>query len=242
MFIINITGDVPGPRAMRKGGGGTQTGTTTRGIAPEFKPAVDKTISEAGSLYDTGKLGQVAGTGAVEGAYGDLTSATQAAQAEQQGALRGAAGDIRREAGNITADTSARKQQAIQDAQQALGTQRSAQALTGGLGGARALRANNQLASNLGAQLAAQDEAAANQAAAQRAQLYGQAGQVGAQAGALGTQGAEAALIQQQQGRQFEQQRLDQPGQALAQYGQLLQTPQSFAGTQTTQVQPRGGK
>ena len=237
-----MTGDVPGPRKAFKGGGGTQTTTTTGDIAPTLKPAAQKTIAAAGDLYDTGQLGRVADTRGVEGAYSGLTDATRAAQAEQQGALRGAAGDIRREAGNITADTSARRGQAIQDAQQVLGGQRQAQALTGGLGGARALRANNQLASNIGAQLAAQDEAAANAAAAQRAGLYGQAGQFGQQAGALGTQGAEAALIQQQAGQQFAQQKLDAPGQALAQYGQLLQSPGSFVGTSSTSTAPKGGK
>ena len=237
-----MTGDIPGPRKAFKGGGGTQTTTQTQGIAPEFKPAVKKTTEAAASLYDTGQLGRVADTSGIEGAYSGLTDATKAAQAAQQSALSGAAGDIRREAGNITADTSARRGQAIEDAQQVLGGQRQAQALTGGLGGARALRANNQLASRIGSQLAAQDEAAANQAAAQRAQLYGQAGQLGAQAGALGTQGAEAALIQQQTGQQLAQQKLDAPGQALAQYGQLLQSPASFQGGTTTTTAPRGGK
>lgn len=236
-----MTGDVPGPRKAFKGGGGTQTTTQTSGIAPEFKPAVTKTIDAAGSLYDQGQLGRVAGSGGVEGAYGDLTAATRGAQADQQAALRGAASDLRGQAGQITGTLNQDK--AIADAKDILGQQRASQALTGGLGGARAARANNQLASEVGSNLAAQQAQFQNQAALQRAGLLGQAGQLGAQAGQLGTQGAEAALVQQQAARGFDQQKLDQKGQALAQYGQLLQSPASFQGGTKTVTAPRqGGK
>lgn len=240
MFIINMTGDVPGPRKAFKGGGGTQTSTTTSGIAPEFKPAVKKTIDAAGNLYDQGQLGQVADTSGITSAYGGLTDATRTAQADQQAALRGAAGDLRGQAGQITGQLDQSK--AIADAKDILGNQRASQALTGGLGGARAARANNQLASEVGSNLAAQQAQFQNQAALQRAGLLGQAGQLGAQAGALGTQGAEANLVQQQTAQQLAQQKLDAPGQALAQYGQLLQSPASFQGGTKTVTAPRGGK
>ena len=250
-----MTGDTFGPKIMRKGGGGgTSTSTTTGDIAPTLKPAAQKTIAEAGTLYDQGQLGQIAGDQQT-GALGNLATATKASAAGQQaalgqgqGALTQAQQDIRGQAGNITGQLD--QTAALQNAQDILGGQRGQQALTGGLGGARAARANNQLASNVGANLAAQQAQFGNQAAQQAAGLYGQAGNIGAQAGqlgaqsaALGTQGAEADLATAASGQAYQQQQLDAPGQALAQYGQLLQTPGSFVGTSSTTTAPRqGGK
>ena len=220
--------------------GGTTTTTTTGDIAPTLKPAAEKTIGEAGTLYDQGKLGQVAGD-QTTGALQNLAGATGTAVGEQQAALRGAASNIGQQAGNITGqlDQSA----ALANAQDILGQQRGQQALTGGLGGARALRANNQLASRVGSDLAAQQAQFGNQAALQRAGLYGQQGQIGAQAGALGTQQAQADLAAAQNAQAYQQRVLDAPGQALAQYGQLLSTPGSFVGTSSSTTAPRqGGK
>lgn len=249
-------------------GGGTATTTQTSGISPEFKPAVDKTVGRAGELYDSGQLGRIADTGGIRGALTGAQSAVGTAAGQEQAALQGQAGTL----GGLQAQQAGQAQQALsgtglyagqntshqadlyrRQAQDALGQQRRSSALGGGLGGARAARAEGRLTSDLATNLGALDATAQQQNLAARRQGLQQAttnqtGLAGQQAQALtgaakaGLQPSQAAVGTQTQLQGLEQQALDAPGAALSQYGQLLQSPGTFAGTQTTTTAPKGGK
>ncbi len=118
------------------------TMTSITSYADDYKDQAKKILDDAQNLYDTGQLGNVAGfTQAQTDAQAAGLAAGQA-QVGLEGQLAGMAGKT---------DLSGMRQQAKNEALQALGLNSAAAGRMGGLGGSRQMLNNQSIANDLAA-------------------------------------------------------------------------------------------
>ena len=195
------------------------TMTSITSYADDYKDQAKKILDDAQNLYDTGQLGNVAGfTQAQTDAQAAGLAAGQA-QVGLEGQLAGMAGKT---------DLSGMRQQAKNEALQALGLNSAAAGRMGGLGGSRQMLNNQSIANDLAASfgqidMQRQQMDLANTQAALQAQGTG-AGQM-----------AQIGQAQQQQ-----QQNVNDAGYTgLTQLGEMFS---NIASKKTSTESDQGGK
>jgi hypothetical protein len=195
------------------------TMTSTVNYAPEYKDQAKKILEQAQNLYDAGDLGNVAG---FTQAQTDAQAAGLAAGQTQiglEGQLAGMAGKT---------DLSGMRQNAQNEALQALGLNSAAAGRAGGLGGSRQFINNQSIANDLAGKfgqidMQRQQMDVANTQAALQAQGTGAAGMAG-----IG------------QAQQQQQQNVNDAGYTgLTQLGEMFT---NIAGKQTRTEADKGGK
>ncbi len=193
--------------------------TSITSYADDYKDQAKKILDDAQNLYDTGQLGNVAGfTQAQTDAQAAGLAAGQA-QIGLEGQLAGMAGQT---------DLSGMRQQAKNEALQALGLNSAAAGRMGGLGGSRQMLNNQSIANDLAASfgqidMQKQQMDVANTQAALQAQGTG-AGQM-----------AQIGQAQQQQ-----QQNVNDAGYTgLTQLGEMFS---NIASKKTSTESDQGGK
>ena len=195
------------------------TMTSTTGYADHYADQAKKLLEDAQNLYNTGQLGQVAGfTGAQTQGQAAGIAAGQA-QIGLEGQLAGMAGKT---------DLSGMRQNAQNEALQALGLNAAAAGRMGGLGGSRQFVNNQSIANDLAGKFGQID--------LQRQQMdYTNT------LGALQAQGTGAGQIAQigQAQQQQQQNVLDAPYTGLTQLGEMFS---NIAAKQTATESDKGGK
>ena len=123
------------------GGGDDQTSTTTSGYADEFKPQIKKMLDTGQGLYDSGKLGAVAGQ-----TQAQLDAQKQGLiSAGQQTNLEKSMYDTANQGVNLSGMRTGAKQNALQ----ALGMNAAGAGRSGGLGGSRQSINSQSIANDL---------------------------------------------------------------------------------------------
>ena len=137
------------------GGGSDQTSSTTSGYAPEFKPQIKNMLDTGQSLYDSGKLGAVAGQNQTQlnAQQAGLASANNQTSLEQS---------MMNQA-NQGVNLSGMRTGAQQSAMQALGINNANAGRVGGLGGSRQYMNNQSIANDLAGKFGQIDLQAQNQ-------------------------------------------------------------------------------
>ena len=199
------------------GGGGPSTQKTTSGFAQEYKPQITDMLNDAEGLYDTNKLGQVAGFGQV----GKDAQAAGIAAAGNQTTLATNMMDI----ANQPVDLSGQRASALQQAQGALGTNSAMAGQRGGLGGSRQAVNQAGIEQGLAANFAGIDQQAQQMQTQNMNQAMGMQGQGAQTLGMIG---------QAQQAQK--QAEADSPYTALAQRIGL------FSGVAPKETTKTGGK
>ena len=195
------------------------TMTSITGYADPYADQAKKLLEDAQNLYKTGQLGQVAGfTGAQTQGQAAGIAAGQA-QIGLEGQLAGMAGKT---------DLSGMRQNAQNEALQALGLNAAAAGRMGGLGGSRQFVNNQSIANDLAAKFGQIDM--------QRQQMDFANTQ-----GALQAQGTGAGQIAQigQAQQQQQQNVLDAPYTGLTQLGEMFS---NIAAKKTSTESDQGGK
>ena len=202
------------------GGGDDQTSTTTSGYADEFKPQIKKMLDTGQGLYDSGKLGAVAGQ-------------TQAQLDAQKQGLISAGNQTNLEksmydTANKGVNLSGMRTGAQQNALQALGMNAAGAGRSGGLGGSRQMLNNQSVANDLAGKFGQID-------------LQAQQQNFSNMQNAMGAQGTGAGMMakigagQQQQA----QNEADAPYKGLSQLASIFG---SGMDKQSTTTQTGGGK
>lgn len=202
------------------GGGDDQTSTTTSGYADEFKPQIKKMLDTGQSLYDSGKLGAVAGQtqAQIDAQKQGLISAGQQTNLEKS----------MYDTANKGVDLSGMRTGAKQSALQALGMNSANAGRAGGLGGSRQNINSQSIANDLAGKFGQIDQQA-------------QASNFSNMQNALGAQGTGAGMMakigsgQQQQA----QNEADAPYKGLSQLASIFG---SGMDKQSTTTQSGGGK
>ena len=212
--ILNMNnGGLYEPLEFHKGGGGTQTTTSSTKTDPRLEQAAVDLLSAGKGAYDDKKLGQVAGaSGLQDTAFGAAGGAFGRAQ-DDAASIRGLANQ-----GYAGSSADLATQAASNQAYGAAGA-------TGNLGGSR--NAINQ------GQIAAAGQAQYDQ---NRVGLLGQANQL--EAGALGQLGQVGSAQ-----RGIAQEQADSKAKALQQYSNVFAGAQGGFGKEQTSTSPKqGGK
>jgi len=216
------------------GGGSTQT---TESIPEWARPAVQNVMAEAGNKYESGALGQVAGTSDLQNqafttGAGDITSTTASGLdtlSDQRARLTAATGT-----GGY--DTSALKDKAILEAGKATANLGSTYGGAGTLGSARQAVQQGAQDAATAAQFATIDQTAAQQNFENKMKAEsGLGSSVGASTGMATGEAASLAALGEKQ-RAVTQQEADSEWQALQRYGSTVY------GTPAKQSQTSGGK
>ena len=193
--------------------------TSVTQYADEYKAQAEAIAKKAQALYDAGSLGQVAGfTGAQTQGQAAGLAAGQA-QIGLEGQLAGMAGKT---------DLSGMRQNAQNDALQALGLNSAAAGRMGGLGGSRQFVNNQSIANDLAGRFGEID--------LQRQQMDLTSTQAALQA--QGTGAGQIAQIGQAQ-QQQQQNVLDAPYTGLTQLGEMFT---NIAAKETSTESDQGGK
>ena len=195
------------------------TMTSITSYADDYKDQAKKILDDAQNLYDTGQLGNVAGfTQAQTDAQAAGLAAGQA-QIGLEGQLAGMAGKT---------DLSGMRQQAKNEALQALGLNSAAAGRLGGLGGSRQMLNNQSIANDLAASFGQIDM--------QRQQM-----DVANTQAALQAQGTGAGQMAQiGQAQQQQQQNVNDAGYTgLTQLGEMFS---NIASKKTRTESDQGGK
>ena len=193
--------------------------TSITSYADDYKDQAKKILDDAQNLYDTGQLGNVAGfTQAQTDAQAAGLAAGQA-QIGLEGQLAGMAGQT---------DLSGMRQQAKNEALQALGLNSAAAGRMGGLGGSRQMLNNQSIANDLAASFGQIDM--------QRQQM-----DVANTQAALQAQGTGAGQMAQiGQAQQQQQQNVNDAGYTgLTQLGEMFS---NIASKKTRTESDQGGK
>ena len=202
------------------GGGDDQTSTTTSGYADEFKPQIKKMLDTGQGLYDSGKLGAVAGQ-----TQAQLDAQKQGLiSAGQQTNLEKSMYDTANQGVNLSGMRTGAKQNALQ----ALGLNAAGAGRSGGLGGSRQSINSQSIANDLAGKFGQID-------------LQAQQQNFSNMQNALGAQGTGAGMMakvgsaQQQQA----QNEADAPYKGLSQLASIFG---SGMDKQSTTTQTGGGK
>jgi len=203
------------------GGGGGKPGTTgtTSGYATPYNSQIGSAISAGQNLYDTNKLGQVAGFNAnqIAGQQAGVTSA---------GAQTGLEQSMTAQA-NKGVDLSGMRMGAQQQAQKALNISSANAGRTGGLGGSRQAINEQSIANDLAGKFGAIDQQAQQQNFAMKG-------------AALGAQGAGAETLAAIGGSQ-QQQAQNQLDSGYAGLSQLSNIYGGFMPKETNVTSKQGG-
>ena len=221
------------------GGGGPSTQKTTSGFAEEYKPEIKEMLAESKSMYDDGKLGQVAGeTNEFKGA---LNSGYHASQRQEglENSMRNQALDtthlqkLQARTGMTSSeqatidqagkpvDLSGMKAGALSQAQGALSGSQAAAGARGGLGGSRQSLNQASITNDLAGKFAGIDQQA------QQMQMQNLNQAVGAEQGQFGRLGA--SLQGEAQDLQNMNTALGAQGQGAALKGQMGQATMDMA-------------
>ncbi len=195
------------------------TMTSVTSYADDYKDQAKKILEQAQNLYDAGSLGQVAG-------FTDAQTQGQAAGLAAGQAQIGLEGQLAGMAGQT--DLSGMRQQAKNEALQALGLNAAAAGRMGGLGGSRQFINNQSIANDLAASFGQIDM--------QRQQM--DLANTQAALAAQGTGAAQMAQIGQAQ-QQQQQNVLDAPYTGLTQLGEMFT---NIAAKKTRTESDQGGK
>lgn len=195
------------------------TMTSVTSYADDYKDQAKKILEQAQNLYDAGSLGQVAG-------FTDAQTQGQAAGIAAGQAQIGLEGQLAGMAGQT--DLSGMRQQAKNEALQALGLNAAAAGRMGGLGGSRQFINNQSIANDLAASFGQIDM--------QRQQM--DLANTQAALAAQGTGAAQMAQIGQAQ-QQQQQNVLDAPYTGLTQLGEMFT---NIAAKKTRTESDQGGK
>lgn len=195
------------------------TMTSVTSYADDYKDQAKKILEQAQNLYDAGSLGQVAG-------FTDAQTQGQAAGLAAGQAQIGLEGQPAGMAGQT--DLSGMRQQAKNEALQALGLNAAAAGRMGGLGGSRQFINNQSIANDLAASFGQIDM--------QRQQM--DLANTQAALAAQGTGAAQMAQIGQAQ-QQQQQNVLDAPYTGLTQLGEMFT---NIAAKKTRTESDQGGK
>ena len=198
---------------------GNSTTTSVTSYAGDYAGQAKKMIDEIQALYDSGELGKVAG-------FTDAQTAAQTAgiaAGEKQGVLEGQLADM---AGQT--DLSGMRQNAQNQALQALGLNSAAAGRMGGLGGSRQFLNQQSIANNLAGRFGEID-------------LQQQQQDLTSTQAALTAQGTGAKQIAEvgQAQQQQDQNVLDQKFTGLTQLGEMFS---NLASKQTKTTEESGGK
>lgn len=193
--------------------------TSVTSYADDYKDQAKKILEQAQNLYDAGSLGQVAG-------FTDAQTQGQAAGIAAGQAQIGLEGQLAGMAGQT--DLSGMRQQAKNEALQALGLNAAAAGRMGGLGGSRQFINNQSIANDLAASFGQIDM--------QRQQM--DLANTQAALAAQGTGAAQMAQIGQAQ-QQQQQNVLDAPYTGLTQLGEMFT---NIAAKKTRTESDQGGK
>ena len=213
-----ITGDSFGPQIARKGGGGGGTTTNVSGLPEEFRPYIRESLASAQDAYKAGALEEVAGlTPEQQDAFQRKLELGQRGGvldrlAEESYGAAGAFRDAAAGQGLFGADAIQKQTEALtaggdknpisQAVQEVVGQGRTANALGGRLGSARAGAQTEKAAYDTASNIASQELDKRRQASFQGAQgVIGSGQQIGNQfgAGVKATEGVGGALQQQNQ-------------------------------------------
>lgn len=193
--------------------------TSVTSYADDYKDQAKKILEQAQNLYDAGSLGQVAG-------FTDAQTQGQAAGLAAGQAQIGLEGQLAGMAGQT--DLSGMRQQAKNEALQALGLNAAAAGRMGGLGGSRQFINNQSIANDLAASFSQIDM--------QKQQM--DVANTQAALAAQGTGAAQMAQIGQAQ-QQQQQNVLDAPYTGLTQLGEMFT---NIAAKKTRTESDQGGK
>ena len=193
--------------------------TSITSYADDYKGQAKKILDDAQNLYDTGQLGNVAGFNQAQTDSQTAGLAAGQAQIGLEGQLAGMAGKT---------DLSGMRQNAKNEALQALGLNSAAAGRMGGLGGSRQFVNNQSIANDLAGKFGQID--------LQRQQMDFTNTQ-----GALQAQGTGAGQMAQigQAQQQQQQNVLDAPYTGLTQLGEMFS---NIAAKKTSTESDQGGK
>ena len=195
------------------------TMTSTTGYADPYADQAKKLLEDAQNLYNTGQLGQVAGFTDAQIQGQEAGIAAGQAQIGLEGQLAGMAGKT---------DLSGMRQNAQNEALQALGLNSAAAGRMGGLGGSRQFVNQQSIANDLAGRFGEID--------LQRQQMDLTSTQAALQA--QGTGAGQIAQIGQAQ-QQQQQNVLDAPYTGLTQLGEMFT---NIAAKKTSTESDQGGK
>ena len=206
--------------AYTKGGDNKST-TATTGFADKYDPQIQKMLNTGGSLYDSGKLGSVAGFNQTQIDAQNQGIASAGAQTGLEQAMAAQA--------NQGVNLQGMRTGAQQQAQQALGINAANAGRAGGLGGSRQMLNQQSIANDLAGKFGQIDQQAQAQNFANKQAALGVQGQ-----GAQALAGIGAGQQQQAQNQ------ADAPYKGLSQYASLFHGVADKSTTTTQQGQ--GGK